>query len=109
MPEFAESTSYLTPVRCFPKEHAPRKTSMQLEFSPDINEPDVQVGKDKLSLRYTGPGDHETDVGCIQANHAVPRHKRIFYYEVKIVDAGLKGLISIGFAEKGFNLGKHPG
>ena len=69
----------------------------------------MQVSKDKLSLQYTGPGDHETDVGCIQANHAVPRNKRIYYYEVQIVNAGNKGLISIGFAEKGFNLGKHPG
>ena len=69
----------------------------------------LQVSKDKLSLQYTGPGDHETDVGCIQANYAVPRNKRIYYYEVDIVNAGTKGLISIGFAEKGFNLGKHPG
>ena len=69
----------------------------------------MQVSKDKLSLQYTGPGDHETDVGCIQANHAVPKNTRIYYYEVHIVNAGMKGLISIGFAEKGFNLGKHPG
>ena len=69
----------------------------------------LQVSKDKLSLQYTGPGDHETDVGCIQANHTVPRNKRVYYYEVHIVNGGMKGLISIGFAEKGFNLGKHPG
>jgi hypothetical protein len=68
-----------------------------------------QVSKDKLTIRYTGPGDHETDVGSIQGNRIVPKQQRVFYYEATVVDAGLKGLIALGFAEKGFNLGKHPG
>ena len=69
----------------------------------------LKVSKDKLSLRYTGNGDHETDVSSIQANRAIPKLKRVYYYEVTILDAGAKGLISIGFAERGFNLAKHPG
>ena len=79
---------------------------------PSLHRPWIswhQVSKDKLSIRYTGPGDHETDVGSIQANRNVPKQQRVFYYEATIVDAGLKGLIVVGFAEKGFNLGKHPG
>lgn len=69
----------------------------------------LQVSKDKLSVRYTGNGLHDNDVGSIQANAKVPRRQLVYYYEMTVLDAGTRGLMAIGFAEKGFKLGRHPG
>ena len=69
----------------------------------------VQVEKDKLTVRYTGQGAHNNDVGAIQGNRPVPRKRRVYYYEVTVLDAGEKGLIGVGFADKNFKMGKQPG
>ena len=69
----------------------------------------MQVYKDKLTVKYTGDGRHDNDVGSIQANRKVPREQLVYYYEMRIMDTGERGLISIGFAEKGFKMGRHPG
>lgn len=69
----------------------------------------AQVEKDKLTVRYTGQGAHNNDVGAIQGNRPVPRKRRVYYYEVTVLDAGSKGLIGVGFADKNFKMGKQPG
>ncbi|EIE19632.1 SPRY-domain-containing protein [Coccomyxa subellipsoidea C-169] len=69
----------------------------------------LDVEKDKLTVRYTGQGAHNNDVGAIQGNRPVPRKRRVYYYEVTVLDAGEKGLIGVGFADKNFKMGKQPG
>ncbi|BDA46674.1 Ran-binding protein 10 [Coccomyxa sp. Obi] len=69
----------------------------------------LDVEKDKLTVRYTGQGNHNNDVGAIQGNRPVPRKRRVYYYEVTVLDAGSKGLIGVGFADKNFKMGKQPG
>lgn len=69
----------------------------------------VQVEKDKLTVKYTGQGQHNNDVGAIQGNRPVPRKRRVYYYEVGVLDAGDRGLIGVGFADKNFKMGKQPG
>lgn len=47
--------------------------------------------------------------GAIQANHPVPAHADIYYYEVLVLDGGLSGKIAVGFADKSFKLTRQPG
>ena len=69
----------------------------------------MQVDKDKLTARYTGQGAHSNDVGALQGDHPVPRRRRVYYYEIHVNEAGERGLIGIGFADKGFKMSKQPG
>ena len=69
----------------------------------------MQVDKDKLTARYTGQGAHSNDVGALQGDHPVPRRRRVYYYEMHVNEAGERGLIGIGFADKGFKMSKQPG
>ncbi len=69
----------------------------------------VQVDKDKLTVRYTGQGAHNNDVGAIQGDQPAPRRKRVYYYEIHVNEAGERGLIGVGFADKNFKMGKQPG
>lgn len=39
-----------------------------------VHRPAVQVGKDKLTVRYNGPAQHDNDVGSIQVR---ARHRRV--------------------------------
>ncbi len=60
-------------------------------------------------MQYTGPGAHTNDVGAIQGNRPVPRQRRLYYFEVTILEAGERGRIGVGFSDKGFKMGKQPG
>lgn len=137
-----------------------------------------QVGKDKLTVRYNGPAQHDNDVGSIQAgaascrrpasaataapscvptcspapaqlrparrarvpasprgragaaaqpvphpplpcglslsspvpqsNHPVPRRCLVYYFEVAVKEAS-GGSITLGFSDRNFKQGRHPG
>ncbi|GFH07053.1 uncharacterized protein HaLaN_01799, partial [Haematococcus lacustris] len=68
----------------------------------------VEVQRDRLSVKYVGEGRHSLDVGAVQANHPVPAHQLVYYYELTCVDQGEHRKIAIGFAEKGFKLNRQP-
>ena len=67
------------------------------------------MAKNKLTVKYTGDGQHQNDVGAIQGNRPVPRQRLVYYYEVRVDDAGDRGLIGIGFADRNFRLQRQPG
>ncbi|GMH46073.1 hypothetical protein BSKO_14037 [Bryopsis sp. KO-2023] len=69
----------------------------------------LTVGKDKLTVSYKGNGQHPNDVGSIRSNKAVPSKRRIYYYEVSVLDEGERRRIGIGFADKDFKLQRQPG
>mmetsp|Transcript_31838 Transcript_31838/g.82435 ORF Transcript_31838/g.82435 Transcript_31838/m.82435 type:complete len:483 (-) Transcript_31838:738-2186(-) len=69
----------------------------------------LEVGTDKLSVKYRGDARHENDVGSIQANAPVPANVLIYYYEVKVISGGDHGRIAVGFADGKFRQGSHPG
>lgn len=69
----------------------------------------LEASKDKLTVRYTGQAQHENDVGCIQSNHPVPRKRLVYYFEVTVKEASDRGEIGIGFSDKNFKMGRHPG
>lgn len=68
----------------------------------------LEVGKDKLSVKYNGPAQHDNDVGSIQANHPVPRRQLVYYFEVTVREAN-GGSITLGFSDRNFKQGRHPG
>lgn len=60
----------------------------------------LEVSKDKLTVKYTGKGSHQHDVGSIRANKPLQTKVMIAYYEITIVDGGLKSSICIGLSER---------
>ncbi|KAK9796681.1 hypothetical protein WJX73_008447 [Symbiochloris irregularis] len=69
----------------------------------------LEVSKDKRSVRYTGNGAHDNDVGAIQGNLPVPSRCKLYYFEATVVHAGERGHIVIGFSDRAFKLSRQPG
>ena len=69
----------------------------------------LEVQKDKLSMRYTGTGQHQNDVGSILANRPVPRRRMVYYFECHIRSGGDRCCVGVGFAPADFKIGRQPG
>eukprot|EP00878_Enallax_costatus_P006903 GHUV01007233.1.p1 GENE.GHUV01007233.1~~GHUV01007233.1.p1 ORF type:complete len:241 (+),score=55.60 GHUV01007233.1:288-1010(+) len=79
------------------------------EFNTSNHGPSLEIGKDKLSIRYVGEGRHGNDVGGIQANRPVPTQQLIYYFELTVLDQGEAGRIGLGFSDKSFKVTRQPG
>jgi hypothetical protein len=79
------------------------------ELNTSMHGPGLELGKDRLSVRYVGDARHNNDVGAIQANRSIPLHQRLFYFEVTITSALDAPHVAIGFTEKNFKLTRQPG
>ena len=64
---------------------------------------------DKLTVKYTHVNLHGHDVGVVQANNPAPVNCLVYYFEIFVKNAGVKGNVSIGFTTQGFNLRRQPG
>lgn len=69
----------------------------------------VVVSTDKLSVKYTSVNLHGHDVGVIQANKSAPTKRLVYYFEIHVKDAGVKGQIAIGFTSENFKMRRQPG
>ena len=69
----------------------------------------VVVSTDKLSVKYTSVNLHGHDVGVIQANKPAPTKRLMYYFEIHVKDAGVKGQIAIGFTSETFKMRRQPG
>eukprot|EP00455_Lapot_gusevi_P054355 TRINITY_DN8697_c0_g1_i7.p1 TRINITY_DN8697_c0_g1~~TRINITY_DN8697_c0_g1_i7.p1 ORF type:complete len:456 (-),score=77.30 TRINITY_DN8697_c0_g1_i7:140-1438(-) len=69
----------------------------------------VEISVDRLTAKYIGKGNHLQDVGSVRANRSVPPNVGIYYFEIQILDAGLRGSITIGFTPEGFPLTREAG
>ncbi|EYU22806.1 hypothetical protein MIMGU_mgv1a005806mg [Erythranthe guttata] len=67
------------------------------------------VGADKLSLTYPNDQLHGHDVGVVQANCPAPSKRLVYYFEISVKHAGVKGQIAIGFTTSAFRLRRQPG
>ncbi|XP_074273334.1 ran-binding protein M homolog [Silene latifolia] len=67
------------------------------------------VSTDKLSLRYPSVNLHGHDVGAVQSNRPAPAKRLVYYFEMKVVNAGSKGQMSIGFTTDSFKMRRQPG
>lgn len=64
---------------------------------------------DKLSIQYTTVNLHGHDVGVVQADHPAPTKRLVYYFEIKVKNAGAKGQIAIGFTTEHFKMRRQPG
>lgn len=69
----------------------------------------LYIEKNRLTVTYKGSSQHHNDVGAVRSDRPVPLNRKVYYYEVSIVDSGEKGTISIGFAAGDFKLQRQPG
>ena len=69
----------------------------------------LAVGKDKLTARYVGRGNHSQDVGSVRTDWPCPQRCLVYYYEVTVQDSGSRGLIAVGMADSAFLLTRQPG
>ena len=60
----------------------------------------LAVEMDKLTVRYIGRGNHSHDVGAVRTNSPCPPRSLLYYYEVTVVDAGLRGSIAVGLTDE---------
>ncbi|KAK4793442.1 hypothetical protein SAY86_023877 [Trapa natans] len=67
------------------------------------------VSIDKLSVRYTSVDLHGHDVGPVQGNKPAPVKRLLYYFEMHVKDAGVKGKVSIGFTNESFKMSRQPG
>lgn len=67
------------------------------------------VAPDKLSVKYTSVNLHGHDVGVVQANKPAPVKRLVYYFEISVMDAGVKGQIGIGFTPESFKMRRQPG
>ncbi|WIA15425.1 hypothetical protein OEZ85_002076 [Tetradesmus obliquus] len=64
---------------------------------------------DGLQVKYTGPGETDSQAASIFADHAVPQDVPLYYFEISVVNKGAQGFIGIGFCAEDVNLGRLPG
>ncbi|CAM9784225.1 unnamed protein product, partial [Ectocarpus sp. 6 AP-2014] len=65
--------------------------------------------RDKLGVRYRGQGHHEQDWGTVRANHPLPRHQRVWYFEATIAAQGENCCITLGLIPASFPVNRQPG
>lgn len=67
------------------------------------------VSTDKMSVRYLGTPHHGHDVGVVQADCPAPTRRAVYYFEMRVRNAGSMGRTSIGFTSEGFKMRRQPG
>ncbi|KAL6318144.1 hypothetical protein AAG906_035649 [Vitis piasezkii] len=67
------------------------------------------VSPDKLSVKYPTVHMHGHDVGVVQGNRPAPVKRLVYYFEIHVKSAGVKGQIAIGFTCEGFKMRRQPG
>ena len=69
----------------------------------------IAVATSRLEAWYTGSGAHPNDCGASHADAAVPADLCVYYFEVEVVDPGVRGTIGLGFSADAFNMSRQPG
>jgi hypothetical protein len=55
------------------------------------------------------PSHHEKDAAAARTNHPIPPACGVYYYEIEVLQRGVKGFISIGFSAGDVRLARLPG
>lgn len=79
------------------------------EFDPLVFPYLVKVCHDKRTIKFVGKGNHPNDHGSVRTNHPIPDDASIYYFEIKIIEAGHRGEITIGLSPENFILSKQTG
>jgi hypothetical protein len=48
---------------------------------------------DVLTVKYISKGNHAYDVGSVRTGRPVPRECPIYYYEISVLDPGVRGYV----------------
>uniref|UniRef100_A0A7S0N9U1 B30.2/SPRY domain-containing protein n=1 Tax=Cryptomonas curvata TaxID=233186 RepID=A0A7S0N9U1_9CRYP len=70
---------------------------------------DLEISMDNLKVLYRGVGKTDEDAAAIRSNNQIPRTLGVFYFEIKIINAGRNGFIGIGICSKNIDLDRLPG
>jgi len=97
------------PERSTADEAESQEDPRPFELNTNTSSSFVEVGKDRLTAKYSGAGQHGTNVGAIQTSLPVPRQSFIYYFEMTVQDKGDKGRITLGFTVKDSKLSCQPG
>ncbi|KAJ2498674.1 hypothetical protein GGH96_004105 [Coemansia sp. RSA 1972] len=71
--------------------------------------PNLEVAPNRETVKYTGPGRHDTDASMILTDVCIPSRTGVYYYEVYIKSRGQNGYIGIGMARSGMVATRLPG
>lgn len=97
------------------------RSAMDVDDDDDREEPPTElntinssggfllVSPDKLSVKYPTVHMHGHDVGVVQGNRPAPAKRLVYYFEIHVKSAGVKGQIAIGFTCEGFKMRRQPG
>ncbi|XP_072969696.1 ran-binding protein M homolog [Typha angustifolia] len=67
------------------------------------------VSTDKMSVQYVRSQQHGHDVGVVQADCPAPTKRLVYYFEMTVKNAGIKGQVAIGFTMEQFKMRRQPG
>ncbi|KAJ2838848.1 hypothetical protein J3B01_001107 [Coemansia erecta] len=71
--------------------------------------PNLDIAPNRETVKYTGPGRHDTDASMILTDVCIPSRTGVYYYEVYIKSRGQNGYIGIGLARSGLVATRLPG
>ncbi|KAJ1853758.1 hypothetical protein GGH12_004686 [Coemansia sp. RSA 1822] len=71
--------------------------------------PNLEITPNRETVKYTGPGRHDTDASMILTDVCIPSRTGVYYYEVYIKSRGQNGYIGIGLARGGLVSTRLPG
>ena len=97
------------PERLTPDNPEEQKDPKPFELSTSGQSSVVEIGKDRLTAKYSGTAHHSSDVGAIQSTLPVPKQAFIYYFEMTVIDKGEKGRTTLGFTVKDSKLTSQPG
>uniref|UniRef100_A0A915E3I7 Uncharacterized protein n=1 Tax=Ditylenchus dipsaci TaxID=166011 RepID=A0A915E3I7_9BILA len=78
-------------------------------WNPNDCHPNLQIGSDFLSLKFNGSATDESAAASVRTVEAIPNDCRLFYFEVKVLNAGRNGKLAIGLGDMGAHLQDLPG
>ena len=87
-------------------------SSTQLEMPTKLGAASscAKVSSDKLSVKYHNAIVGNRDAGAVQANKPAPEVKgAVYYFEIRVNNAGENGTIGIGFTKEDSDLTAMPG
>lgn len=106
--EVASSTT--TPNALFSRNsNGPFPTCWQPDNRPNNANIVRRVQVSGLEVKYIGAGASDSDAASIRADHPVPKDCPFYYFEVTVVNEGMKGLIGVGFSGVDVKLDRLPG
>ncbi|KAK4004804.1 ran-binding protein 9 isoform X3 [Daphnia magna] len=86
-----------------------KKTPLPTSWSCKDKDNFIKLSHMQLRAHYKGYSLSVKDTSCVRSDHPIPLACGLYYFEVKVIDKGIKGSIAIGIGTKKMNLSVLPG